>query len=217
MRTRSSTGDVVKICEHFRSLQGEGLMMGIPTHFIRTVGCNLTCEWCDTGYASEGGMEMSIEEIVNVIGNTENVCVTGGEPLLQKDTIPLLERLVAIGKKITVETNGSIDVSKIPQSQRIIISMDIKCPSSGMNDRMLYSNVPMLKEKDQLKFVIGDKSDLEYATEFVRNNEVCASIIFTPVGGMNLRPLAEEVLARRLNVRVLPQLHKLIWGDQRAV
>ena len=207
----------MKICEHFRSLQGEGLMMGMPTYFIRTVGCNLACEWCDTEYASEGGKEMSIEEIIAATGDTENVCITGGEPLLQKDTILLLERLIGIGKKITVETNGSIDVSKIPRNQRIIISMDIKCPSSGMNDRMLFSNVASLKEKDQLKFVIGDKIDLEYAAEFVRNNEICASVIFTPVGGMDLRPLAEEVLAHGLNVRVLPQLHKLIWGDQRAV
>jgi Organic radical activating enzymes len=192
-------------------------MMGMPTYFIRTVGCNLACEWCDTEYASEGGKEMSIEEIIAATGDTENVCITGGEPLLQKDTILLLERLIGIGKKITVETNGSIDVSKIPRNQRIIISMDIKCPSSGMNDRMLFSNVASLKEKDQLKFVIGDKIDLEYAAEFVRNNEICASVIFTPVGGMDLRPLAEEVLAHGLNVRVLPQLHKLIWGDQRAV
>ena len=192
-------------------------MMGMPTYFIRTVGCNLICEWCDTGYANEGGEEMSIDEIIAVTGDTENVCITGGEPLLQKDMILLLERLIRIGKKITVETNGSIDVSKIPKNQRIIISMDIKCPSSGMNEKMLFSNLDSLKETDQLKFVIGDKTDLEYATDFVRNNEICASAIFTPVGGMNLRPLAEEVLARGLNVRVLPQLHKLIWGDQRAV
>ena len=207
----------MKICEHFRSPQGEGLMMGMPTYFIRTVGCNLACEWCDTGYANEGGKEMSIDEIIAATGDTENVCVTGGEPLLQKDMILLLERLIGTGKKITLETNGSIDVSKIPKNQRIIISMDIKCPSSGMNEKMLFSNLVSLKETDQLKFVIGDKTDLEYATDFVRNNEICASVIFTPVGGMDLRPLAEEVLARRLNVRVLPQLHKLIWGDQRAV
>ena len=207
----------MRICEHFRSLQGEGLMMGIPTHFVRTVGCNLACEWCDTGYANEGGSEMTIDEIIDVIGDTENVCITGGEPLLQKDAISLLERLVVIGKRVTVETNGSIDVSKIPRDKKMIISMDIKCPSSGMSDKMLFSNVALLDETDQLKFVIGDKVDLEYATKFVRTNEIYASVIFTPVGGMDLKPLAEEVLARGLNVRVLPQLHKLIWGDQRAV
>jgi len=192
-------------------------MMGIPTHFVRTVGCNLACEWCDTGYANEGGSEMTIDEIIDVIGDTENVCITGGEPLLQKDAISLLERLVVIGKRVTVETNGSIDVSKIPRDKKMIISMDIKCPSSGMSDKMLFSNVALLDETDQLKFVIGDKVDLEYATKFVRTNEIYASVIFTPVGGMDLKPLAEEVLARGLNVRVLPQLHKLIWGDQRAV
>jgi len=191
--------------------------MGIPTHFVRTVGCNLACEWCDTGYANEGGSEMSIDEIIDAIGDTENVCITGGEPLLQKDAISLLERLVVIGKRVTVETNGSIDVSQIPRDKKLIISMDIKCPSSGMSDKMLFSNVALLDETDQLKFVIGDRVDLEYATKFVRANEICANVIFTPVGGMDLRPLAEEVLARGLNVRVLPQLHKLIWGDQRAV
>jgi Organic radical activating enzymes len=207
----------MKICEHFKSLQGEGIMMGVPTYFIRTVGCNLSCEWCDTKYSYEGGEETSLEEIVSLVGDTENICITGGEPLLNPEMPELLEMLLEKKKYIVVETNGSMDISVIPASDRIVVSMDIKCPSSGMMDKMRFANIPLLKEKDQLKFIIGDVEDLEYASKIVDLNPTKANIIFTPVGGMNLKPLAEGVLRRNINARVLPQLHKIIWGNQRAV
>jgi len=192
-------------------------MMGVPTCFIRTVGCNLSCEWCDTKYSYEGGEEMSIDMIVSLIGDAKNICITGGEPLLNPEMPELLKILIEKNTYIVVETNGSIDISVIPVSERIIVSMDIKCPSSGMMDKMMFANIPLLKEKDQLKFIIGDMGDLEYASRIVDLYPTKANIIFTPVGGMNLKPLAEGVLRRNINARVLPQLHKIIWGNQRAV
>jgi 7-carboxy-7-deazaguanine synthase len=207
----------MKICEYFRSIQGEGLMIGVPTYFVRTAGCNLRCEWCDTTYAQEGGMEASIDEIMEMVGDMENVCVTGGEPMLQKDILVLIDRLLKAGKRIVLETNGSMDISKVPKDDKIIISLDVKCPSSGMSGKNLLSNLEYIGKKDQLKFVIGDQVDMNYAMRFIREHPVDTNIIFCPVGGMNLLPIAEEVVHRQLNVRVLPQLHKIIWGEKRSV
>ncbi|AIZ56080.1 7-carboxy-7-deazaguanine synthase [Candidatus Methanoplasma termitum] len=207
----------MKICEYFGSIQGEGITIGIPTYFIRTAGCNLRCEWCDTAYAWEGGMETSVDEIMEIVDDTENVCVTGGEPLLQKDMPELIDRLLEAGKRIVIETNGSKDISVIPKNDNIIISMDVKCPSSGMSDKNLSSNLRYLGKKDQIKFVIGNHVDLNYAIRFIRENPVDANIIFGAVGGMDLLHIAEEVINRKLNVRVLPQLHKIIWGDKGSV
>jgi 7-carboxy-7-deazaguanine synthase len=207
----------MKICEYFRSIQGEGLMIGIPTYFIRTAGCNLRCEWCDTRYAWSGGIELSVDSIMELVDDNENVCVTGGEPLLQKDILELLDRLLSAGKKIVIETNGSVDISMIPKSEDIIISLDVKCPSSGMSEKNLPSNLQFMGKKDQLKFVIGDQADLNYAVRYLRENPADTNILFCPVGGMDLLPIAEYVVNRKLNVRVLPQLHKIIWGEQRAV
>ncbi|MCL1810706.1 MAG: radical SAM protein [Methanomassiliicoccaceae archaeon] len=207
----------MRICEYFGSIQGEGLMIGIPTYFIRTAGCNLRCDWCDTAYAQDGGIEMTVDEIMEIVDDTENICITGGEPMLQKDIPELLERLLSAGKRIVVETNGSVDISPIPKDERIIVSLDVKCPSSGMSEKNLLSNLMHIGKKDQLKFVIGDQVDLSYAIRFIRENKVDTNVIFSPVGGMDMLPIAEEVVHRKLNVRVLPQLHKIIWGDKRSV
>jgi len=207
----------MKICEYFGSIQGEGITIGVPTYFIRTAGCNLRCEWCDTAYAQEGGTETSVDEIMEMVDDTKDVCVTGGEPLLQKDILELIDRLLRAGKRIVIETNGSRDISAIPKNDMIIISMDVKCPSSGMSDKNLLSNLQHLSKKDQLKFVIGDQVDLNYAIRFIRENPVDTNIIFGAVGGMDLLPIAEEVIHRKLNVRVLPQLHKIIWGNKGSV
>ena len=192
-------------------------MIGIPTYFIRTAGCNLRCDWCDTAYAQDGGIEMTVDEIMEIVDDTENICITGGEPMLQKDIPELLERLLSAGKRIVVETNGSVDISPIPKDERIIVSLDVKCPSSGMSEKNLLSNLMHIGKKDQLKFVIGDQVDLSYAIRFIRENKVDTNVIFSPVGGMDMLPIAEEVVHRKLNVRVLPQLHKIIWGDKRSV
>lgn len=207
----------MKICEYFKSVQGEGITMGIPTYFVRTAGCNLRCEWCDTTYAQTGGLEATVDDIMEHVGDSKYVCVTGGEPLLQEEMPQLLKRLVTAGKEVVLETNGSMDLSNVPDSPHIVISMDIKCPSSGMQDRMRMSNLRILTGKDQVKFVIADKKDLYYAIKVLEDNKIDANVIFSPVGGLNIKPLAEEVVSRRLDVRVLPQLHKIIWGDQRSV
>ena len=207
----------MKLCETFLSVQGEGIMIGEVTHFVRTSGCNLRCVWCDTSYSYEGGDDISVSEIIELTKEDRNVCVTGGEPLLQEDIYDLLDALLKEGKRTVLETNGSIDISKVPVHEDMIISMDIKCPSSGMNDRMKFTNIKYLKRTDQLKFVISDDKDLAYAESFIKTNELKCNIIFTPAGGMDMKPLAKKVMERRLNVRVLPQLHKIIWGDRRSV
>jgi 7-carboxy-7-deazaguanine synthase len=207
----------MKICETFRSIQGEGMMMGSVTFFIRTVGCNLACEWCDTKYSYEGGYDISVSEMMKRAKEEETVCVTGGEPLLQEDICELLDALLSEGKKIVLETNGSMDISKVPVNENLIISMDIKCPSSGMNSKMLLTNLNYLKRTDQLKFIIADERDLEYAATFVKEHEIISDIIFSPVGGTDLRTIAEKVIEMNLNIRVLPQLHKIIWGNKRGV
>jgi 7-carboxy-7-deazaguanine synthase len=201
----------------FRSIQGEGLMIGAVTYFIRSVGCNLSCSWCDTRYSRDGGEDIPVKEIADRVKGERNICVTGGEPLLQDDVYELLNTLINDGKNIVLETNGSVDISKVPAHKNLMISMDIKCPSSGMSEMMDTSNIQHLKSTDQLKFIIGDGSDLEYAVSFIESHDIPCNIIFSPVGGMDIEPLTEEVVERGLNVRVLPQLHKLIWGNKRSV
>jgi 7-carboxy-7-deazaguanine synthase len=207
----------MRICEMFRSIQGEGTAIGRVTFFIRSVGCNLSCDWCDTRYSRDGGYEMSVHEITARAKDERNICVTGGEPLLQDDIYELLGALLGSGKRIVLETNGSVDISDVPASGDLMISMDIKCPSSGMSDRMIESNIRYLKPTDQLKFVIADGSDLEYAVSFLDSHDIGCDVIFSPVGGMDIEPLAEEAIERGLDVRVLPQLHKIIWGNKRSV
>ncbi len=209
----------MRIVETFLSIQGEGLMIGRLTFFIRAAGCNLRCSWCDTKFSLDpkAGSDMTVDQLVGAVGATENVCFTGGEPLEQADAGELLERLVKAGKTVVLETNGSKDLTDVPASDKIIISMDIKCPSSGMQDRMCLNNLNLLSRKDQLKFVISDGTDLEYAERFLQEHPVDTNVIFSPVGGMDLGFLAEEVVSKKLDVRVLPQLHKIIWGDKQGV
>ena len=206
----------MKICEMFRSIQGEGLMIGSLTYFVRLSGCNLSCRWCDTKYSREESSEMSVKEILKIVKEDKNICITGGEPLLQDDVYKLMDELLKMDKNIVLETNGSIDIAKVPKDPRLMISMDIKCPSSGMEKEMLMKNLNELKSTDQLKFVIENGEDFEYAVSFM-NESIKCGIIVCPVGGMDIEPLAEEVIERRLNVRVLPQLHKMIWGNKRSV
>lgn len=208
----------MRICEIFRSIQGEGLTVGVPTVFVRAVGCNLRCAWCDTMYSMEGGTEMTVPEIMEKVGTCRTVCVTGGEPMLQKDILELLDALLKAGKKVVLETNGSIDLKDVPDHPEMMISMDIKCPSSGMSDRMLDSNIPLLKMKDQLKFIIKDQEDFDYAVRYLKEHPVRTNVIFGPVGGTDrLEWLVQSVLDNNVDARVLPQLHKIIWGDRKGV
>ena len=208
----------MRICEIFNSIQGEGLTMGAPTVFVRAVGCNLRCSWCDTGYSFEGGTEMTVDEILDEVGDAFRVCFTGGEPMLQPDAVELIGRLVSRGIQVVLETNGSVDLSTVPGGPLVQISMDWKCPSSGMTGRMLESNLDILSGKDQLKLIIKDQGDLDFAVDFVRSYDIACPVIFGPVGGIDrLEWLVQRVLDEHLDVRVLPQLHKIIWGDRKGV
>lgn len=210
----------MRISEIFRSLQGEGVQIGLPTVFVRTCGCNLQCSWCDTAYASaKEGEEISVPEIVDRVRSykTLQVCLTGGEPLLQKDVYTLIDRLLEGSFRLSVETNGSLPIDEMPCSENLLISMDIKCPSSGMVDRMVMGNIELLAPTDQLKFIVAEEGDLLFAEKVLRENKVVCEVIFTPVGGLDLRPVAEWVLKKGLQARVLPQLQKIIWGQRRGV
>ena len=160
---------------------------------------------------------MSIEEIVESTRGEKHICITGGEPLIQKEFPELLSKLLDAGKHITIETNGSISLKDIPDSDNILISMDIKCPSSKMTDRMDWNNLALLKPKDQLKFVLANEGDYDFAIDIVRRYKPDTEVIFSPVGGMDARPIAERVVESGLNIRVLLQLHKIIWGDKKGV
>ncbi len=208
----------MRICEIFRSLQGEGLMMGVPTTFVRTVGCNLDCTWCDTPYAREGGEEKELQEVIEKVRSfgMKTVCVTGGEPLLQKETYELIDSLLNMGYRIQLETNGSISIDDLPSYQELMISMDIKTPSSRMSDRMIMENLDSLTICDQLKFVINDEQDMDYVEDLLSKHDVKCPVILTSVGGVDLRKVAEWVICRKMEVRVLPQLHKIIWGEERG-
>jgi len=207
------------ISEIFYSLQGEGILMGAPTVFVRTAGCNLRCKWCDTEYAFTGGKEMSIDGIIREVGKYDcpHVCITGGEPLIQKDIIKLIQELLDRKYFISVETGGSISIEALPCDEKITISLDIKCPSSGEDQKMEFLNIELLSPNDQLKFVIADDIDYKYAKEIIAKHKPICPIIMQPVGGRDLKELAEKVFRDKINIRVLPQLHKLIWGDRRGV
>ena len=206
----------MKIYSIFRSIQGEGLMIGAPTVFVRTSGCPLRCTYCDTPQAFDKGEERSVEEILDEVRShrTRSVCLTGGEPLAQRDARKLVERLIEEDHLVVVETSGAIPLDEMPCDENLSISMDIKCPSSGEEGRMVYDNIELLGPTDQLKFVISDNTDYEFAKKVIAEYEPRCEVIFTPVGGRDMKGLAEKVLKDGLNGRVLPQLHKLIWGDE---
>jgi len=205
--------------EVFLSIQGEGRTMGLPTVFVRLSGCNLECKWCDTRYASEGGVELSVEEVVSSVKcfKVRHVCLTGGEPLCHPESPLLISRLLEEGKHVTLETNGSLPLEDLPEHPDLLVSMDYKCPSSGEEGRMRVKNLELLGHKDQLKFVVADQQDLDTAEKVLLRYRPDCPAIFTPVGGLTLEPVVKFVLDRGLEVRVLPQLHKIIWGDRRGV
>ena len=215
---------MLRVSEIFLSIQGEGLYMGAPTVFIRLAGCNLRCSWCDTRYAwePEAGREMSVKEAVKEaveMGALDvgRVCVTGGEPLMQRDAYSLVSRLLDMGLWVVLETNGTFPVAALPCEERLTVSMDVKCPSSGMHHKAVLDYIEDLGPTDQLKFVIADEGDYDFAVEVLSKHNPGCPVVFTPVGGVDMRWLAERILGDRLPVRVLPQLHKIIWpGEERG-
>lgn len=209
----------MKICEIYLSLQGEGLDIGIPTVILRTSGCPLRCKWCDTPYALNEGEEMSVEDILQKVESfgVLHVCLTGGEPLLQRDVYRLVQKLMNKGYLLSVETGGALSIEQMPCAENLRIVLDIKCPSSEMHEKMEFSNIELLGPVDELKFVIADRKDYEYAKGVIEKYEPICSIIMQPVWGSDMKELAEWVIEDRLNARVLPQLHKIIWGEKRGV
>ncbi len=205
----------MKIYSIFKSLQGEGLTIGAPTAFVRTSGCPLRCTYCDTPQAFDKGQQMTIDDIMGKVAKLKcsHICLTGGEPLAQKDAPILLKRLLDKGYQVVLETNGAMPLDNLPCVENLTISMDIKCPSSGVADMMLFGNIELLGPTDQLKFIISNDADYEYAKEIIEKYSPKCEVILTPVGGKDMKSLAEKVLKQGLNVRVLPQLHKFIWGD----
>jgi 7-carboxy-7-deazaguanine synthase len=206
----------MKIYSIFKSLQGEGLTIGAPTTFIRTSGCPLRCTYCDTPQAFDKGEQMTLDAIMKKVKQLRcrHVCLTGGEPMAQKEAPKLIQMLIDQGYHLVLETNGAMPLDELPCVENLTISMDIKCPSSGESDKMLFENLDVLGPTDQLKFIISDDRDYEYAKEVIEKHAPKCEIILTPVGGKDLKTLAEKVLKDDLDARVLPQLHKFIWGDE---
>jgi 7-carboxy-7-deazaguanine synthase len=212
---------VLSVNEIFHSIQGESTHAGIPCAFVRLAGCNLRCVWCDTAYAFDEGREMSVDEVVDRVTSygCRAVEVTGGEPLLQDDVIPLLQALVGRGHLVLLETGGSLPIDRVPAGVRRIV--DVKCPGSGEADKNRWENLDHLREGDELKFVLAGREDYEWAAAQVRARglERRCPLLFSPVHGI-LDPgeLAGWVLRDRLPVRVQVQLHKLLWpGVERGV
>jgi len=204
--------------EIFYSIQGESTYSGRPCIFVRLTGCNLRCSYCDTRYAYEQGVNMEITEIINRIAahRCRLVEITGGEPLLQSQTPILIYRLLENGYEVMLETNGSLDISRV--DGRCIKIVDIKCPTSGESDKNDLGNLRRLGSKDQVKFVIGDRSDYKYAKvtmDSISPDFPEEQILFSPVsGGTTPSQLAEWILEDSLNVRLHLQLHKIIWPDK---
>lgn len=203
------------INEIFYSIQGESTFSGLPCLFIRTTGCHLRCSWCDTEYAFQEGTEYSVEELILRIEEFQCnlVEVTGGEPLLQRDIFVLMGRLLDKGYTVLLETSGAVDIA--PVDPRVRIIMDIKCPGSKMSDRMIWNNLSLLKKKDEIKFVIADLEDYEWAKKVIDQWKPEQEVIFSPVYGLqNPRQLAEWILTDSLPVRFQLQLHKQIWSPE---
>ncbi|MDH3915918.1 MAG: 7-carboxy-7-deazaguanine synthase QueE [Chromatiales bacterium] len=207
----------LKITEIFLSIQGEATTSGWPTVFIRLTGCPLRCRYCDTAYAFHGGEWMALEAILERVAasGVRHVCVTGGEPLSQRNCTELMSRLCDTGFEVSIETSGALDVAGI--DERVQKVMDLKTPGSGESDRNLMSNLGYLSSRDVLKFVICDRYDYEWARALVRDenlNDVC-QIFFSPSWGqVNGADLAEWIMEDKLPVRLQVQLHKVLWGDQ---
>jgi len=207
---------VLTINEIFHSIQGESTHAGRPCVFVRLTACDLRCRWCDTPYAFHEGRKMSVDEVVADVEsrNCQTVEVTGGEPLLQADVYPLMQRLLDAGKSVLIETGGHRSIAKVPEG--VIRIVDIKCPGSLEADKNDWSNLEHLTPRDEVKFVIADRQDYDYARDIATREQLASrvnAVLFSPVHGeLDPKLLSEWVIADRLDVRVQLQMHKYIWS-----
>jgi 7-carboxy-7-deazaguanine synthase len=207
---------VLRIHEIFHSLQGEASRVGLPTVFVRLTGCPLRCGYCDTAYAFQGGQNMSQAQIMEQVDSygTRHVTVTGGEPLAQKECQSLLTALCDAAYDVSLETGGSLDTSGV--DPRVSVILDIKTPGSGEVEKNLWVNLECLKPHDEVKFVLCNKADYDWAKQVLTEREIvnhCA-VLFSPVHGqLSATSLAEWILRDKLPVRLQVQLHKILWGE----
>jgi 7-carboxy-7-deazaguanine synthase len=211
---------MLRITEIFHSIQGESTHAGRPCAFVRLTGCNLRCRWCDSEYTFTGGDRMSIDDVVAQVKSykCKLVEITGGEPLAQGESLDLIKRFCDDGFEVLIETSGSIDIA--PVDRRATIILDIKCPGSGEVEKNRWENLQHLKPGDEIKFVIADRADYDWARRVIEERNLNRwTVLFSPVWGeMNLQSLAEWMLADGVPARLQTQLHKHIWGaDARGV
>jgi 7-carboxy-7-deazaguanine synthase len=219
---------MLTVNEIFHSIQGESTFAGEPCVFVRLTACDLRCSWCDTAYAFYEGRKMSVDDVLTEVERYDcpTVEVTGGEPLLQRDVYPLMSRLIESGKTVLLETGGHHSIEHVPPG--VIRIVDVKCPGSGESEKMDWENLKRVTATDQVKFVIKDRADYEFARDIVNGvgtthgsplRDRVDAVLFSPVHGvMDAKELAAWILADRLPVRLQLQAHKFIWGaDVRGV
>jgi 7-carboxy-7-deazaguanine synthase len=208
--------EVVRINEIFHSLQGETDTVGLPTVFVRLSGCPLRCQYCDTAYAFGPGQKYSIERVLAEVGQwqVQHVTVSGGEPLAQRACLTLLRGLCDLGYEVSLETSGALPVAEVDERVRKVL--DLKTPGSGEEHRNLWENLDVLTPRDQVKFVICDRRDFDWAIGIIDQYQLCqrAPVLFSPsYDQLPARQLADWVVAAQRPIRFQIQLHKLLWGD----
>lgn len=210
----------LKVYEIFHSVQGESSRIGLPTVFVRLTGCPMRCVYCDTEYAFSGGSNMTLDQIMEKVASfgARYVTVTGGEPLAQKECLPLLTRLCDAGYEVSLETGGAIDTDGV--DARVAVILDVKTPGSGEAEKNRWGNLHRLKPQDEVKFVLCDRADYDWARQIMADYGIAqkCSVLFSPVhGSLDAAKLAEWILVDRLPVRMQVQLHKILWGEKPGV